>query len=38
MNEELLEHFKRISRSMDTIYEHVKKNQNIKELECPIGH
>ena len=36
MNEELLEHFERISRSIDKIYEHVKKNQRVKELECPI--
>ena len=30
MNKESLEHFKRISRSMDTIYEYVKINQSLK--------
>lgn len=36
MNEELLEHFERIMRSINTIYEHVKKNQRVKKIECPI--
>jgi len=31
MNEELLEHFERIVRSIDTIYEYVKKNQRLKK-------
>lgn len=31
MNEELLQHFERIVRSIDTIYHHVKKNQRLKK-------
>lgn len=31
MNEELLQHFEKIVRSIDTIYEHVKKNQRLKK-------
>lgn len=36
MNEELLQHFERIVRSINVIYDHVKKNQRIKQLEHPI--
>lgn len=36
MNEELLQHFERIMRSIDVIFDHVKKNQRVKQLVHPL--